>query len=255
MPKGDEALTPWSSHLHLQAQTALTMLATHLCGGANVSEYRSTSGAPDKECSTKHLPCCWVFPQVSCCLFLLPDAVLSVAEQGERWDRSVLSSPEDNSPVEMATSWSGAFRSKINQHCFGLNFIQWGGNLLRQRMVQVLAASFVQKCWSVWRSWWDSLKIPSGALSFSLPLPGKTLTQPWFWGYYFSAFFFISKPTLSGIFFQALQHAFLPCWTQLHFDRCIFHRKLMYCFPKAILVCKLHCSLPSCTLFQPAKRI
>lgn len=58
--------------------------------------------------------------------FLLLDAVLLVAEQGRTWDRSVLSSPGEESPVEMTTSWWWDCRSRINQHCFGSNFLPGG---------------------------------------------------------------------------------------------------------------------------------
>lgn len=72
MPKGPEALTPQSSHICLQAQTALNRLGSDFC--ANASEYRSTSGTANKECSIKHLQCCWAFLQISHCLFLLPSS-------------------------------------------------------------------------------------------------------------------------------------------------------------------------------------
>lgn len=118
------------------------------------------------------------------------------------------------------------------------NFSQWSGKSMGKVYISA------EVCWGVTAKG-HFLEIFA---SSSQPVPRRTLPWPWFWGLRVHFIILWLKPAQSCVYFQALQSAVLLCWTQprllSNFNRCIFHRKLMYCFPKAISVSKPRCRLP-----------
>lgn len=256
MLKGAEALTPWFSHICVQAQAALTRRRSHFCGGANVNEHGSTSGTANKERSIKHLQCRWVFPQVSYCLFLLSSSGCGAISCRARQDVGQICSVQPWWRVTCGNGHQLMMRLQ-KQNKSALLWVEFSP-ADRQPAQKAHGAGFVHKRWSMWRSWWqlkDTFWKPSVSLTGSATEdPGTALILRVI--LLFSIFFYFQDntelyflPSFTARFFTMLDST----KASLHFNRCIFHRKLMYCFPKAISVCKLHCSLPSCTVFQPAK--
>lgn len=172
-----EVLTPESSDLCLQAQTALTRLGSAFC--ANSNEYRSSSGTAHKECSIKHLQCCWAFLEISYCLFLLPSSWSKScrAKRDMRWVNSI-------QPLWRLTCENGhqlmmIFQKQNKSALFWVKFVQWTQKVHNENHGHRLCSSVLEHVEKLVRqlnnTFWKSLL-------YLTPLPRWTLAESWFGG-------------------------------------------------------------------------